>query len=230
MPTPKKEATVAELREILSRATMTVVADYRGLTVANLQDLRTALRPLHGEARVAKNTLTAIAAREAGVPELEEQLAGPTMLVVSYEDPVPIAKAVGDFARTTRILTVRGGLSGKRLVNAEQIGAIATLPSREVLLGRVVGQIQAPLYGLVGVLSGVIRQFAYVLQARIDQLGTDEEIERLARQYNLVKPGEEAYFVLPRPPEAAAPVAEAAPPPPAPTRSPSLWDRITGWF
>ncbi len=171
MPTPKKEATVAELRDILSRATMTVVADYRGLTVANLQDLRTALRPLHGEARVAKNTLTAIAAREAGVPELEEQLAGPTMLVVSYEDPVPVAKAVGDFARTTRILTVRGGLSGKRLVNAEQIGAIATLPSREVLLGRVVGQIQAPLYGLVSVLSGPIRQVAYVLQARIDQLG-----------------------------------------------------------
>ena len=66
---------------------------------------------------------------------------------------------------------MRGGLSGKRLVNAEQIGAIATLPSREVLLGRVVGQIQAPLYGLVSVLSGPIRQFAYVLQARIDQLG-----------------------------------------------------------
>ena len=171
MPTPKKEATVAELRDILSRATMTVVADYRGLTVGDLQGLRTTLRPLNGEARVAKNTLTAIAAREAGVPELEGQLAGPTMLVVSYEDPVPVAKAVRDFARTTRILTVRGGLSGKRLVNAEQIGAIATLPSREVLLGRVVGQLQAPLYGLVSVLSGTIRQFAYVLQARIDQLG-----------------------------------------------------------
>lgn len=171
MPTPKKEATVAELRDILSRATMTVVADYRGLTVADLQGLRTTLRPLQGEARVAKNTLTAIAAREAGVPELEGQLAGPTMLVVSYEDPVPVARAVGDFARTTRILTVRGGLAGRRLVNAEQIGAIATLPSREVLLGRVVGQLQAPISGLVGVLSGVIRQFAYVLQARIDQLG-----------------------------------------------------------
>ena len=171
MPTPKKEATVSELRDILSRATMTVVADYRGLTVADLQGLRTTLRPLQGEARVAKNTLTAIAAREAGVPELEGQLAGPTMLVVSYEDPVPVARAVGDFARTTRILTVRGGLAGKRLVNAEQIGAIATLPSREVLLGRVVGQLQAPISGLVGVLSGIIRQFAYVLQARIDQLG-----------------------------------------------------------
>src|SRR5918998_912431 len=171
MPTPKKEATVAELRYILSRATLTVVADYRGLSVADLQGLRTTLQPLNGEARVAKNTLTAIAAREAGVPELEQQLVGPTMLVVSYDDPVVVARAVGDFARTTRILTVRGGLAGRRLVGAEQIAAIATLPSREVLLGRVVGQMQAPLYGLVGVLSGVIRQFAYVLQARIDQLG-----------------------------------------------------------
>ena len=75
------------------------------------------------------------------------------------------------FARTTRILQVRGGLTGQRLLGAGEIAAIATLPSREVLLGRVVGQIQAPLYGLVGVLSGAIRQFAYVLQARIDQLG-----------------------------------------------------------
>ncbi|MDP8910303.1 MAG: 50S ribosomal protein L10 [Chloroflexota bacterium] len=171
MPTAKKEADVAALRDMLSRAQLTVIADYRGLKVGDLQTLRTTLRPLGGEARVAKNTLATIAAKQAGVGQLGEHLAGPTMLVVSYEDPVPVAKAVGDFARTTRILTVRGGLSGKRLVNAEQIGAIATLPSREVLLGRVVGQIQAPLYGLVSVLSGTIRQFAYVLQARIDQLG-----------------------------------------------------------
>lgn len=171
MPTAKKNATVQELQEMLSRATMTVVADYRGLTVADLQGLRTTLRPLGGEARVAKNTLTTIAAERAGVPQLEQHLAGPTMLVVSYADPVPVAKAVGDFVRTSRILQVRGGLTGQRLVDAGQIAAIATLPSREVLLGRVVGQIQAPLYGLVGVLSGAIRQFAYVLQARIDQLG-----------------------------------------------------------
>lgn len=171
VPTAKKDATIQELTEMLSRATMTVVTDYRGLKVPDLQAFRTTLRPLRAEARVAKNTLAIRAAANAGVPALEQYLAGPTMLVVSYDDPVAVAKAVGDFARTSRILQVRGGLTGTRPVSAEEVAAIATLPSRDVLVGRVVGQLQAPLYGLVGVLSGAIRQFAYVLQARIEQLG-----------------------------------------------------------
>ncbi len=171
MPTPKKEATVEELREIFSRSTLTVVTDYRGLKVSDLQALRTALRPLNAEARVAKNTLATLAAEQAGMGQLGEQLTGPTMLVVGYDDPVGVAKAVGDFARTSRILTVRGGLVGQRALDEAGLAALAALPGREVLIGRVVGQIQAPLYGLVGVLSGAIRQFAYVLQARIDQLG-----------------------------------------------------------
>lgn len=171
VPTAKKEATIQELTEMLSRATMTVVTDYRGLKVPDLQAFRTTLRPLRAEARVAKNTLASRAAENAGVPALQQYLAGPTMLVVSYDDPVAVAKAVGDFARTSRILQVRGGLTGTRPVSAEEVAAIATLPSRDVLVGRFVGQLQAPLYGLVGVLSGAIRQFAYVLQARIEQLG-----------------------------------------------------------
>jgi len=84
---------------------------------------------------------------------------------------VSVAKVIGDFARTSRILQVRGGIAGQRTIDEAALATIATLPSREVLLGRVVGQIQAPLYGLVSVLSGTIRKFAYVLQARIDQLG-----------------------------------------------------------
>lgn len=174
MPTAKKTETIARFTEMLSRSTLTVVTDYRGLKVADLQELRATLRPLNAEAHVAKNTLTARAAVEAGVPRLEEQLAGPTMLVTAFGDPVAVAKAVGDFARTTRILTVRGGLSGQRIITPEDVASIATLPSRDVLLGRLLGQIQAPLYGLVSVLGGTIRQFAYVLQARIEQLGGNE--------------------------------------------------------
>lgn len=171
MPTATKDATIQELTEMLSRATLTVVTDYRGLKVPDLQAFRAILRPLGAEARVAKNTLASRAAANAGVPALQQYLVGPTMLVVSYDDPVAVAKAVGDFARTSRILQVRGGLTGARPVSADDVAAIATLPSCEVLIGRVVGQLQAPLYGLVSVLSGAIRQFAYVLQARIDQLG-----------------------------------------------------------
>lgn len=171
MPTPKKEATVAELSDMLSRASLTVVADYRGLKVGELQTLRTTLRGLNADAKVAKNTLTVIAARQVGKEGLEPYLAGPTVLINAYGDPVSVAKAVGDFARTSRILRVRGGIAGQRAVDEAGVATIATLPSREILIGRVVGQIQAPLYGLVGVLSGTIRKFAYVLQARIDQLG-----------------------------------------------------------
>lgn len=171
MPTPKKEATVAELRDMLSRSALAIAADYRGLKVSDLQALRTTLRPLNGEARVAKNTLTRLAAEQADKQGLIEHLAGPTVLITAYGDPVGVAKAIGDFARTSRILKVRGGVAGQRPINEASLATIATLPSREVLLGRVVGQMQAPIYGLVSVLSGTIRQFAYVLQARIDQLG-----------------------------------------------------------
>lgn len=171
MPTPKKVAEVAELRDMLERSSLTVVADYRGLKVSDLQQFRTTLRPLNAEARVAKNTLTSIAAEQAGVAGLSQHLAGPTLLITAYDDPVGVAKAIGDFARTSRILQVRGGIAGQRMIDEGSLATIATLPSREVLIGRVVGQIQAPLYGLVGVLSGTIRKFAYVLQARIDQLG-----------------------------------------------------------
>lgn len=171
MPTAKKAETISQFTDMLARSTFTVVADYRGLKVSELQALRATLRPLAAEAHVAKNTLTARAATGAGVPQLEEHLTGPTMLVTSYGDPVAVAKVLGDFARTTRILRVRGGLSGQRMVTPEQVASIATLPSRDLLLARVLGQIQAPLHGLVSVLGGVIRQFAYVLQARVNQLG-----------------------------------------------------------
>ena len=171
MPTPKKEAAVTELRDVLERSSLAVVADYRGLKVSDLQQFRTTLRPLNAEARVAKNTLTSIAAAQAGKGELSQYLVGPTLLITAYDDPVGVAKAIGDFARTSRILQVRGGIAGQRLIDEASLATIATLPSREVLLSRVVGQIQAPLYGLVSVLSGTIRKFAYVLQARIEQLG-----------------------------------------------------------
>ena len=82
-----------------------------------------------------------------------------------------VAKAINDFARTSRILKVRGGVAGQRSINEASLVTIAALPSRQVLLGRVVGQIQAPLTGLVSVLSGTIRKFVYVLQARVDQGG-----------------------------------------------------------
>jgi len=171
MPTPKKVEKVAELSEALSRSILTIVTDYRGLTVADLQGLRAQLRPHNAELRVAKNTLTKIAARQHNMEALEPQLEGPTALVTAFDDPVQPAKIISDFVRTSRIMQIRGAMLEGALISVDQVEALASLPSKEVLIGRVVGGFSSPLYGIVGVLAAPIRSLAYVLQARVSQLG-----------------------------------------------------------
>ena len=171
MPTPQKAATIDELTDRLTRAKLTIVADYRGLKVADLQGLRGNLRPAGAEFRIAKNTLTTIAARRAGIAGLESLLEGPTALVLAYDDPVQTSKIVSDFARTSRILTVRGGVMANRMVSAPDVEAIATLPSREELLARLLGMVASPMARLAGVLGGPGRSVAYLLNARAEHLG-----------------------------------------------------------
>lgn len=177
MPNAEKARVIDELSDQLSRAQLTIVADYRGLKVTDLQTLRGTLRSLNAQVRVAKNTLTNIAANRAGIDILEPILAGPTVLVFAYGDVVGVSKSVGDFARTSRILTVRGGVMGNRLLSPPDVEAIATLPSREELHGRLVGLLVSPMARTVGVLSGPSRSIAYLVQARIDQLGGVPEPE-----------------------------------------------------
>lgn len=180
MPTPKKVETVAELSEILSRSKLTIVTDYRGLSVADLQNLRGQLRQHNAEMRVAKNTLTLRAAQENSMEALEPALKGPTALVTAFDDPVQPAKVVSDFARTSRVLAIRAAMLEGSLIGAGEIEALANLPSRDVLIGQVVGGLSSPLYGLVGVLAGPIRTLQYVLQARASQLGGDATDEAAA--------------------------------------------------
>ena len=171
MPTPQKAATIDELTDRLTRAKLTIVADYRGLSVGDLQGLRGNLRPLGAEFRVAKNTLTTIAAGQAGIEGMESLLEGPTALVLAFDDPVQTSKVVTDFVRTSRVLTVRGGVMNNRLVSAPDVEAIATLPSREELLARLLGMLASPMARVAGVLGGPFRSLPYLLNARADQLG-----------------------------------------------------------
>lgn len=175
MPTPKKEQEVREITELLRSATVAILTDYRGLKVTDLQNLRSQLRPHGSNIRVVKNTLTAIAADEVGLTELRSILTGPTAIVTSESDPVAASKVVSDFARTSRILQIKAAVLEGQLIPASDVESLASLPPREVLLGRVVGGMQSPLYGLVSVLSGTIRSLAYVLQARSEQLGGSSE-------------------------------------------------------
>src|SRR5687768_4562003 len=123
MPNAEKARTIDELTDQLSRAQMTIVADYRGLKVTDLQGLRGTLRPLNAQVRVAKNTLTNIAAGRAGIDVLQPILEGPTALVFAYGDIVSVSKSVGDFARASRIMTVRGGVMNNRLLMPPDVEA-----------------------------------------------------------------------------------------------------------
>lgn len=149
---------------------MTIIADYRGLTVADLQNLRSQLRPHNADVKVAKNTLAKIAARNNSLEALEPELVGPTALVLAYADVAQPAKIVNEFVRTSRIMQVRSGMLEGQMIAAGRIDEIANLPSRDVLIGKVVGGMTSPLYGIVGVLAAPMRSMMYVLQARANQL------------------------------------------------------------
>jgi large subunit ribosomal protein L10 len=175
MPTPEKLQEINEISELRKGAQLAILTDYRGLKVSDLQTLRSQLRPHSAGIRVVKNTLTAIAADNAGLGELRSTLTGPTALVYANEDPVAPSKVVSDFVRTSRILQIKLGVLEGQVIQADAIEELASLPPREVLLARVVGSVQSPLAGLVGVLSATIRALAYVWQARSGQLGGSEE-------------------------------------------------------
>jgi large subunit ribosomal protein L10 len=169
MPTPQKAQTINELSDQLSRALLVIVTDYRGLKVGDLQTFRGSLRPVGAEIHIAKNTLARIAAGKAGVTGLDPLLEGPSALVFAFEDPVQTAKAVSDFVRSSRILTVKGGVMGDRVVTARDVEAIATLPSREELQARLLGMLVSPMSRTLGVLSGPSRSMVYLLNARSEQ-------------------------------------------------------------
>lgn len=176
MPTAAKAQTIDELTDLLSRSKLAILTDYRGLKVSDLQTLRGTLRPLGAEFRIAKNTLTRIAADRIGITGLTGVLDGPLALTLVYDDIVGASKAVSDFARTSRILTVKGAVLDNQFISPGDVESLATMPPREVLLGRLVGMLASPMARTVGVLGGPSRSLAYLLQARADQLGGGEQL------------------------------------------------------
>jgi large subunit ribosomal protein L10 len=170
MPTQRKVEHVADLAEKLRRTQVTLVTDYRGLTVAEISDLRKKLRDVDAELIVAKNTLTLLAARETGHEAIEPLLSGPTAIAFAYGDATKAAKAINDFNRGPKKLAVRGGLLGTALLTGDALDQVSKMPTRQQILAEVLGSIAAPVSGVVGVLNGAITNIVYVLQAKIDQL------------------------------------------------------------
>jgi large subunit ribosomal protein L10 len=165
MPTAKKAATVEEIRERLQRVKAMVIAEYRGLTVQDMTELRRRARESGVEFKVYKNRLTGLAARQAEITGLDHYLEGPNSFAFGYDDPVAPAKVLSGFAREHEGLVIKGGVLDGKVVDAEGMKFLAQLPPREILLGQVLRGMQGPMSGLVNVLQGSIRNLVYALEA-----------------------------------------------------------------
>ncbi len=170
MPTDVKRQAVAELAELLRASSAMAVADYRGLKVSDMQAVRRTLRDSGVQLHIAKNRLLKIAADEADRTELKPRLTGPTALATIDGDEAAMAKALADALRPySRTVTVRGGMLGSQAIDASQLTRLATLPTRDVLLGKIAGGMAAPMTGMAAVLAANIRNLVGVLSAVADK-------------------------------------------------------------
>jgi large subunit ribosomal protein L10 len=172
MQKSEKEKVVAELTERLRTTETLIVADYRGLTNAEIDGLRTKLIASGARFTVVKNTLTRRAAEAAGAEALLTLLEGPTAIAFleSEGDPVAVAKALGDAARETKVLAIRGGVLEGKPMTADEVESLAKLPPVDVLRGQVLGAIVAPLQNLAGLLAAPLTNLVGLIDARIAQL------------------------------------------------------------
>jgi large subunit ribosomal protein L10 len=181
MPTPKKEQMVEELRERIARSTIAVAADYRGLTVPEMDQLRRKMRSAGIDLKVVKNTLTRLAAERAGKPALSELMAGPTALAFGYGDIADVARAFSDYLpKAPATFSVRGFHLDGRILPAPELIELAKMPPREVLLAQVAGQLQSPLATLAALLEAPLAELARLLEAMASQLPS--LLEARARQ------------------------------------------------
>ena len=218
MQRSEKERIVGELTDRLKATDTLIVADYRGLTVKEVDDLRTKLIEQGASFTVVKNSLTRRAAEAAGADSVLALLDGPTAIAFleADGDPVAVAKALSDSARTTKVLAIRGGVMQGKTISAEDIEELAKLPPVDILRGQVLGAVTAPLYAIVGLFTAPLQDLYGLLDARIEQLGGEGETEAAPEPVAEAAPepaaAEEPAAEEPAAEEPAAeePVAEAA--------------------
>lgn len=170
MPTAKKKEAVKDLQDLFTKSQVLIFTDYRGMSVAEITNLRRQLRDKGVEYHVSKNTLTSLAADHAGLDTMKPMLDGPTAIAFVGDDIPGAAKVLSDFARTSRVLQIRGGLVGGSVLNPEQVSDLTKILPREQYIAKMLGSMQSPISGMLGVLTGVMRGVVNVLQARVDQM------------------------------------------------------------
>jgi large subunit ribosomal protein L10 len=210
MARPEKVAVVEEIRTKLSESDATVLTEYRGLTVHELADLRGSLRGSGTEYKVFKNTLARRAVAGAGLDDITSLFEGPVAMAFVRGDAAAAAKALRDFGRNNPALIVKGGLLGERVITPADIEALADLPTREIMLTQIAGMFQAPLTKAAGLFQAFTRNFAYGVQALIDQRVTGGEAPAPETEAEADAPAEApAAAEAPAEAEAAASTDEA---------------------
>ena len=163
----KKVQIVSNLADDLSRSTIIIATNYQGLLAKQMAELRNALAKAGVGYRVVKNTLVYRAADQAGKPQLREIIEGPVALAFGYDDIVNTAKALNQYIKSSALsLQIRGGLLGDRILLPEELASLANLPTREVLISKLVGQLQAPVVTLHNILNFSLQGLLNVLQNR----------------------------------------------------------------
>ena len=166
-----KEETIKSIEDLLANCRIAIVTDYRGMTVAQIGDLRRRLRSSKTEYHVVKNTLTSIAADRSGREELKAFLTQPSAIAFGYDEVVETARIMIEYMRSNKTpLKIKGGLLNKRALSAEEVTYLASLPPAPVLVSQLMQQLQAPISSLLYVLSANLRGLVITLQARKQQL------------------------------------------------------------
>lgn len=168
--TPLKQKRVSSLSELLKRSQLAVVTDYRGMKMVEISALRAQLRKVDSEFHVTKNTLLRLAGGDASSSVLAPVLTGTTAIAFCFGDIAAPAKLLTDFTRTSKTLKIKAALLSGKLVGADQLLAIASLPARPVLQAQLLGALQGPCANVVRILNGPLQSMVGVLQARVDQM------------------------------------------------------------
>ncbi|OCC15002.1 LSU ribosomal protein L10p (P0) [Dissulfuribacter thermophilus] len=165
----EKEEVVKALHEKFESAQSVILTKFSKMTVSQSSELRKKMRDLGGEFKVSKNTLFKIAARDTQVEVISDKFVGQNAVVIAYDDPVAVAKALLDFAKDNEVITIEGGVLNGKVIDAKGVEALSKLPTKEVLLAQLLSVLLGPQRGLVQVLAGVPRKFLYALNAIKDQ-------------------------------------------------------------
>ena len=212
-PRPDKVAVVDEVRGRLADAEGTILTEYRGLTVAEMAQLRQALAAVGGDYKVYKNTLVRLAVTGGAHEPLAEFLSGPTGIAFVSGEISAVAKALRDFSRTYPALVLKGGHYGEGLLSAADLVVLADLPPRDVLLARLAGAIAAPMQQFAGLIQALPRNLAYGLSALVEQRGGSDTAVPAAPEAEAAEAPEAAKAA--EAPEAGPAATEEAPAPQA---------------